>query len=96
MPSSKVTSRPPILCPQPHTLHRNLTGIESREEGNLSFEVLRQYFSAGGGLMTFLFLIFMFGAEQVRACQLASGSAASCRIAVQIVCCWTKGLGCSV
>ncbi|MEW5311498.1 MAG: hypothetical protein WDW38_003208 [Sanguina aurantia] len=52
------------LVRQEQDANRNLTGTESREEGNLSFDVLRQYFSAGGGLMTFLFLIFMFGAEQ--------------------------------
>lgn len=68
-----LTMLPLILCTRSlNPMRRNLTGIESREEGNLSFEVLRQYFSAGGGLMTFLFLIFMFGAEQVRvrACRL--------------------------
>eukprot|EP00197_Chlamydomonas_leiostraca_P002886 CAMPEP_0202857580 /NCGR_PEP_ID=MMETSP1391-20130828/470_1 /ASSEMBLY_ACC=CAM_ASM_000867 /TAXON_ID=1034604 /ORGANISM="Chlamydomonas leiostraca, Strain SAG 11-49" /LENGTH=1463 /DNA_ID=CAMNT_0049536397 /DNA_START=117 /DNA_END=4508 /DNA_ORIENTATION=- len=47
-----------------NTANRNLTGVEEREAGNISLDVLRRYFAAGGSWFAFLTLLVLYGLEQ--------------------------------
>lgn len=47
-----------------NTANRNLTGVEEREAGNISLDVLKHYFAAGGSWFAFLTLLVLYGLEQ--------------------------------
>ncbi|PNH11698.1 Canalicular multispecific organic anion transporter 1, partial [Tetrabaena socialis] len=52
------------LTRQATDANRNLTGIEVRESGAISGDVISLYFKAGGGWIYFAPLLFLFAAEQ--------------------------------
>lgn len=45
--------------------NKNLTGTEAREEGNVGWEVYKQYFGSGGGWPVIGVLVLLFALEQV-------------------------------
>ncbi|KAG2498469.1 hypothetical protein HYH03_003722 [Edaphochlamys debaryana] len=44
--------------------NRNLTGIETRESGAISMDVVKLYFRSGGGIIYGIILLFLFALEQ--------------------------------
>ncbi len=46
---------------------RNLTGVEERESGTISFDVVKRYVNGGGGLPVVITLVILYTLEQVRA-----------------------------
>lgn len=71
LPKNKRRSLEVVCSPGKITLtrqaadkNRNLTGIEAREEGNLSMSVVKDYAMAGGGTFYLLLMLAFFGAEQ--------------------------------
>ncbi|GFH22354.1 ABC transporter, multidrug resistance associated protein, partial [Haematococcus lacustris] len=52
------------LTRQETSANRNLTGVEEREAGNLSLDVVTRYFDGGGGWLYVALIVMMFAAEQ--------------------------------